>query len=146
MSYVQILQKNRVAPTIEQLLIKDQTGFRPGKSCISQLLNLTQHIEDDYQKSMITRTAFVDLPSVYDTENHRLLIQKLFITTQDSTLCRVIQNLLSNGRFYVVMNNERNRWRLLKNGLPHGSILSQLFSTYTTMVNQSLIEQAASYT
>ena len=78
---------NRIAPTIEQHLIKEQAGFRPGKSCTSQLLNLTQHIEDGYQESMITGTAFVDLSAAYDTVNHRPLIQKLFNITQDSTLC-----------------------------------------------------------
>ena len=64
--------------------------------------------------------------------NHRLLIQKLYNTTQDSALCRVIQNLLSNRRFYVELNNERSRWRLQKNGLPQGSVLSPiLFNVYT---------------
>ena len=64
--------------------------------------------------------------------NHRLLIQKLYNTTQDSVLCRVIQNLLSNRRFYVELNNERSRWRLQKNGLPQGSVLSPiLFNVYT---------------
>ena len=33
---------NRVSPLLEQHLIKEQSGFRPGKSCTSQLLNLTQ--------------------------------------------------------------------------------------------------------
>ena len=64
--------------------------------------------------------------------NHRHLIQKLFNIMQDSTLCRVIQNLLSNRRFYVELNNERSRWRLQKNGLPQGSVLSPtLFNIYT---------------
>ena len=45
---------NRIAPTIEQHLIKEQAGFRAGKSCTSQLLNLTQHIEDGYQECKIT--------------------------------------------------------------------------------------------
>ena len=57
--------------TLEQHIIKEQAGFRPGKSCSSQLLNLTQHIEDGYQESMITGTDFVDLSSAYDTVNHR---------------------------------------------------------------------------
>ena len=35
---------NRITPTIEHHLIKEQTGFKPGKSCTSQLFNLTQHI------------------------------------------------------------------------------------------------------
>ena len=53
--------------------------------------------------------------------NHTLLIQKLYNTTQDSKLCRVIQNLLSNRRFYVELNNECSRWRKKKNCLPQGS-------------------------
>ena len=81
---------------------------------------------------MITGTAFVDLSAAYDTVNHRLLIQKLFNITQDSTQCRVIQNLLSNRRLYVELNNERSRWRLQKKGLPQGSVLSPtLFNIYT---------------
>ena len=68
---------NRIAPTIEEHLIKEQAGFRPGKPCTNQLLNLTQHIEDCYQVGKITETAFVDLSAAYDTVNHRLLIQKL---------------------------------------------------------------------
>ena len=44
---------NRIAPTIEKHLIKEQAGFRAGKSCTSQLLNLTQHIEDGYQEGKI---------------------------------------------------------------------------------------------
>ena len=31
-------------PAIEQHLIKEQAGFKSGKSCTSQLLNLTPHI------------------------------------------------------------------------------------------------------
>ena len=82
---------NRIALTIEQHLIKDQTGFRAGKPCTSQLLKLTQHIEDGYQECKISGTAFVDLSAAYDTVNHRLLIQKLYnITQEDGALCRVI--------------------------------------------------------
>ena len=87
-------------------LIKEQARFRPGKSCTSQLLNLTQHIEDGYQRGMITGAAFVDLSAAYNTVNHRILIQKLYNITQDSQLCKVLQNMLSNRRFYVGLNNE----------------------------------------
>ena len=73
---------NRIAPSVDRHLIKEQAGFRPGKSCCSQLLNLTQHIEDGYQRGMITGAAFVDLSAAYDTVNHRLLIRKLYDFTE----------------------------------------------------------------
>ena len=72
---------NRVSPLLEQHLIKQQADFRPGQSCTSQLHNLTQHIEDGYQRGMVTGAAFVDLSAAYDTVNHRILIQKLYNTT-----------------------------------------------------------------
>ena len=75
---------NRIAPVVEQRLIKKQVGFMTGKSCTSQLLNLTQHIEDGYQRDMIIGAAFVDLSAAYDTVNHRILIQKLYNITQVS--------------------------------------------------------------
>ena len=135
---------NRIAPSIEQHLIKEQAGFRSGKSCTSQLLNLTQHIEDGYEEGMITGTAFVDLSAAYDTVNHRLLIQKLYNTTLDSQLCRVIQNLLSDRRFYVELNNERSRWRIQKNGQPQGSVLSPtLFNIYTN--DQPILDGTRSF-
>ena len=116
---------NRVSQLLEQYLIKEQAGFLPGKSCTSQLLNPTQHIEDGYQRDMITGAA-------YDTVTHRILIQKLYSTTQDSPLCKVFQNMLSNRRFYVEPNNQRSIWRKQKNGLPQGSVLSPImFYIYT---------------
>ena len=81
---------------------------------------------------MITGAAFVNLSAAYDTLNHRILIQKLYNITQDSPLCRVIQNMLSSRRFYVELNNQRSIWRKQKNGLPQGSVLSPiLFNIYT---------------
>ena len=32
----------RISPTVEEHLSPDQAGFRPGRSCCGQLLNLTQ--------------------------------------------------------------------------------------------------------
>ena len=123
---------NRITTVVGQRLIKEQAGFWTGKSCTSQLLNLTQHIEGGYQKGMITGAAFVDLFVAYDTVNHRILIQKLYNITQDSPLCRVIQNMLSSRRFYVELNNELSRWRKQKNGMPQGSGLSPiLLNIYT---------------
>lgn len=62
----------RLSSQIDAELIKDQAGFRTGKSCTGQVLNITQYIKDGYQKELITGVAFVDPSAVYDTVQHRL--------------------------------------------------------------------------
>ena len=109
------------------LLIPQQAGFRPGKSCCSQVLNLTQHIEDGFEFGQITAAAFVDLTAAYDTINHRRLRAKLVMLTDDVQLTKFIRTMLSNRRFKV----EQSRWRNQRNGLPQGSVLSPLlFNVY----------------
>ena len=85
------------------------------------------------------------MSAAYDTVNHRLLIQKLYNTTLDSQLCRVIQNLLSDRRFYVELNNERRKqMENTKNGLPQGSVLSPtLFNIYTN--DQPILDGTRSF-
>lgn len=36
---------NRIKTQIDKLLIPEQPGFRPGKTCTGQVLNICQHIE-----------------------------------------------------------------------------------------------------
>ena len=123
---------SRLSPQIDVEIIKDQAGFRAGKSCTGQLLNLTQYIEDGYQKRLTTGVAFVDLSAAYDTVQHRLLMKKLFDMTGDAKLCNIIRSLLSNRMFYVTLNNKKSRWFHQTNGLPQGSVLAPLlFNVYT---------------
>ena len=116
---------HRIASMVKKHLIKEQTGLRPGKSCISQLLNLNQNIEDGDQRGMVIGAAFVDLSAAYNTVNHRILIRRLYETTKDSNPCRVIQNVMSTRKLYAVLNNERSKWRKQMNGV-FGSKLHSL--------------------
>ena len=85
-----------------------------------------------YEEGLITGAAFVDLSAAYDTVNHRILTRKLCEITQDVRLTELIQNMLSNRRFFVDLVGKRSRWRRQKNGLPQGSVLAPLlFNIYT---------------
>ena len=122
----------RISPTVDEQLSPDQAGFRPGRSCCGQVLNLTQHIEDGFEKKLKTGAVFVDLTAAYDTVNHRGLLLKLAQTVKNNTVVRIIQSVLNNRRFFVEMNGKRSRWRIQKNGLPQGSVLApMLFNIYT---------------
>lgn len=123
---------NRITEYIDKNLIPQQAGFRPGKSCCSQILNLTQHIEDGYERNEITGIAFLDLSAAYDTVNHNRLTSKIYQVTKDFTLTMFLQCLLQNRRYYVSLNGKNSRWRKQSNGLPQGSVLSPtLYNIYT---------------
>lgn len=123
---------NRISPNIDDQLIPEQAGFRPGKTCTAQVLNLTQHIENGFQTKMASGAVFVDLSSAYDTVNHNRLIYKIYQMTKDYQLVQVIRTLLSSRRFFVELGGDRSRWRIQKNGLPQGSVLAPtLFNIYT---------------
>ena len=81
---------------------------------------------------MITGTAFVDLSAAYDTVSYILLIQKLFIITQDRTLCRVIQNLLSNRIFYLELRKNEADGDYRRMACHKGVFSPQLFSNIYT--------------
>jgi len=99
----------RLQPVVEEKLIPQQAGFQPGKSCCSQVLNLTQHIEDGFQQGKITGAALIDLSAAYDNVNHRLLLNKLYVLTEDPTLTKFIRTLKSNRRFYVELNGKQKQ-------------------------------------
>lgn len=117
---------NRISTLVEEVLVKEQAGFRSGKSCTGQVLNITQHIEDGYERGDITGIVFIDLTAAYDTINHNRLLFKIYETTKDYSLTSFIKCMLQNRRFFVQFQNKRSRWRNQKNGLQQGSVLAPL--------------------
>jgi len=123
---------NRLAPSVEDQLIEEQVGFRKGRSCCGQVLNLVQFIEDGFEKKLKTGIVLVDLRAAYDTVNHRSLLMKMANMGINGHMVNILRHLLNNRRFYVEMDGRKSRWRGQKNGLPQGSVLSPLlFNIYT---------------
>ena len=119
-------------PLSNMSLYQSRHGFRPGKYCTAQVLNLNQHIEDGFETGKITGIVLIDLSAAYDTVNHRRLLDKVYSMTRDYRLMCMIRTLLENRRFFVELRGKRSRWRSQRNGLPHGSVLAPLlFNVYT---------------
>ena len=48
------------------LISKNQSGFRPGDSCINQLLSITHEIYQFFDDNVEVRAVFVDISKVFD--------------------------------------------------------------------------------
>ena len=111
---------------MEPTIIPQQADFREGKSITGQLLNLTKHIKDGFEKILKMGAVFLDLSTAYDTVNHRILMTKIYQMTDDKAMTTVLDTLLKNTMFYVALNQNKSRWRQQRNGLPQGSVLAPL--------------------
>ena len=72
-------------------------------------MNLTQYLENGYEKNLTTGTVFVDLSAAYDTLNHRVLLTKLSGMTEDAEFTKLIGSMMRNRRFYVELNGKKSR-------------------------------------
>lgn len=123
---------NRISHKIFEKIPSEQAGFRPHRSCADQVLSLTTFIEAGFQKQLKTSAVFIDLTAAYDTVWRQGVIYKLIrIIPCKKTTC-LIDAMLSNRSFQVLMNNNTSAQIKLNNGLPQGSVLAPLlFSLYT---------------
>ena len=59
------------------LISKNQSGFRPGDSCINQLLSITHEIYQSFDDSLEVRAVFLDISKAFDKVWHKSPIFKL---------------------------------------------------------------------
>ena len=64
----------------KDLISTSQSGFKPGDSCINQLLSITHNIYKSFDYSYEIRGVFLDILKAFDNIWHDGLIFKLQIT------------------------------------------------------------------
>ena len=88
------------------LLAPNQSGFKPGDSCINQLLSITHEIYSSFDDGFEVRSLFLDISKAFDKVWHEGIIFKLQ------------QNGISDG--------QSSLWTNVNAGVPQGSILGPL--------------------
>ena len=110
-------------------LIANQSGFRPGDSCIHQLIAITHNIFTafDGNPSLEVRGIFLDLSKAFDRVSHEGLIYNLKNIGINGKLLSLIESFLHNRYQRVVLNGQSSKWQNVNTGVPQGSVLGPLF-------------------
>ena len=82
-----------------KLISSNQSGFKPGDSCINQLLSITHETYESFDEGLEVRSVFLDISKAFGKVWHDGIIYKL---TQNG-ISRNLQNLLEN--FFKERNN-----------------------------------------
>ena len=59
------------------LISQHQSGFKPGDSCINQLLSITHEIYQSFDEGFDVRSVFLDISKTFDKVWHDGIIFKL---------------------------------------------------------------------
>ncbi len=113
-------------------LVAKQSGFSSGHSTETTLLSVTEDLRIAKANSKSSVLILLDLSAAFDTVNHQILLTTL--SSLDITgipLCW-FESYLTGLSLRVAWGGEVSKAHQLVTGVPQGSVLGPLFSTYTT--------------
>ena len=130
--FEKILFSNMFSFVLENNLItQKQSGFKPGDSCINQLLSITHEIYKSFNDEFEGRKRFLDISKAFDKVWRQGIIFKLRQNDILGELPNILSDFLSNRRQRVVLIVQTSPRAIITTGVSEGSILaSLLFSVY----------------
>ena len=110
------------------LIAKNQSGFRPGDSTTNQLLYLVNVIHEAFEdpKYLEVRAVFLDISKAFDKVWHDGSIFKLKQKGIPGNLLKLFENYLLNRKQRVVLNGFQSDYSIIQSGVPRGSVLGPL--------------------
>ena len=122
------------------LISTNQSGFKPGDSCINQLLSITHGIHASLDEGYEVWGVFLDISKAFDKVWHEGLIFKLEQNGIPGKLLRLIKYFLCNRKQRVVLNGQRSSLVDVQAGVPQASILEPLlFLIYINDLTDNLV-------
>ena len=103
-----------------------QSGFVPGHSTVNQLIDIYNTFCKALDEGKDVRAVFCDVNKAFDRVWHKGLLYKLKIAGITGSLLSWFTNYLNNRSQRVVLPGACSSWKLIKAGVPQGSILGPL--------------------
>ena len=118
--------RNHILAYVENQITEKQHGFMSGRSCLSNLLESLDVINDMLANGEGVDIFFLDFQKAFDSvPHHRLLVKLQNLGITGKTLA-VISDFLSSRSFNVTVGNSRSKTSNVASGVPQGSVLGPL--------------------
>ena len=118
--------RSHVLEHFEPFVHSSQHGFLDGKSCLSNLLNCFDKIDELLANNNDIDIIYLDFQKAFDTVPHKLLIYKLESFGITGKTLKVISDFLSGRSFRVRIGKTLSDIFDVLSGVPQGSVLGPL--------------------
>ena len=89
-----------------KLISSSQSGFKPGDSCINQLLSITHEIYSSFDEGLEVRSVFLDISKAFDKVWYDGIIFNLTQNGMPGDLLNFWRDLLNERKQRVVLNRQ----------------------------------------
>lgn len=121
------------------ILPEKQSGFRPGYSCTTAMLDLIDDILRDNDSGSTTALVLLDYSKAFDTLNHELLLTILKYVGFSESAISLLQSFITDRYQYVSLGQHESGMASVTTGVPQGSVLGPLlFCVYTCCISRCL--------
>ena len=118
-------------------------GFKPGESCINQLLSITHQTYESFEVGLEARSVFFNISKAFDKVWHDCIIYKLTQNGISESFLNLLQDLLKEIKQRVVLNGQVSTWENINTGVLLGSTLGLLlFLIYINGLTEGLTTNA----
>ena len=127
------------------ILNKNQHGFRKFRSCLSQLIEHYDNILQAVSEGKNVDIIYLDYKKAFDVVDHHILLRKLKSRGITGNIGKWIANFISDRKQSVAVNQKLSRSEPVSSGVPQGSVLGPiLFLVMISDIDDEVINSTVS--